>query len=86
MRVAIVTETFLPKMDGIVRMLSELLAYGHYWLAYEKYDRRRAGARALLGTRHDRAANVAWRAPQDTIGAGTVNRAFTAILRALTTR
>ncbi len=27
MRVAIVTETFLPKMDGIVRMLVELLAY-----------------------------------------------------------
>jgi hypothetical protein len=43
----IVTETFLPKMDGIVRMLSELLAYRRYWLAYEKYDRRRAGVRAL---------------------------------------
>ena len=27
MRVAIVTETFLPKMDGIVRMLTELLGY-----------------------------------------------------------
>ena len=25
MRIAIVTETFLPKMDGIVRMLTELL-------------------------------------------------------------
>jgi phosphatidylinositol alpha 1,6-mannosyltransferase len=27
MRIAIVTETFLPKMDGIVRMLTELLDY-----------------------------------------------------------
>src|SRR2546423_1510226 len=27
MRVAIVMETFLPKLDGIVRMLTELLAY-----------------------------------------------------------
>ncbi len=31
MRVAIVTETFLPKMDGIVRMLTEFLGHlrGH---------------------------------------------------------
>lgn len=29
MRVAIVTETFLPKMDGIVRMLTELLDHLH---------------------------------------------------------
>jgi hypothetical protein len=85
MGVVFATETFLPSMDGLGRMLTEVLAYWRYRPANEKDDRRRAGARALPRVRHDRAANVA-SDRRGTTSPSAVNRAFTAILLALTTR
>jgi len=61
MRVAIVTETFLPKMDGIVRMLTELLAHlartGHEALVIAPGR----GPGAYAGHRVERVTGFGWR-------------------------
>src|SRR5438270_13749983 len=61
MRVAIVMETFLPKLDGIVRMLTELLAYlarrGHEALVVAPG----AGPQAYAGFAVARLPGLPWR-------------------------